>query len=31
MSSSWVEEEAQQQEGFGLHSPDWQRESSLCD
>lgn len=31
MSSSWVEAEAQQQEGFGLHSPDWQRENSLCD
>ena len=31
MSSSWVEVEAQQQEGFGLRSPDWQRENSLCD
>lgn len=27
-SLSWAEEEARQQGGFGLHSPDWQRGGS---
>lgn len=31
MSPSWVEKEAQRQEGFGLHSSGWQMENSLCD
>lgn len=29
--SAWVEEEAQQQEGFGLRSPDWRKENSSRD
>lgn len=31
MSPSWVEKEAQRQEGFGLHSSGWQMENFLCD